>query len=623
MRIIKNSFILIVILFGMLLLQSCPDIGDGSVKDISLDEVEKGFYRSGSLIYSPDDLQLNMLVPLQYFTIKLGKFSITEETLSENEGNELATESDESLVSDLFTSTEERYYSLYISALSLEQIEMAILEWDGNGFNTGKSVRLTVGESYDLDHDGFDDIEWIAGDEERGISETSCYLNFISSYKNRYTTHYQMREKWAPKGYLPFGIISFSPDGNIFINDEIINESQRAVFDEVISRFASGTYTIDPLVMANIANLSATEQSILKLISFLQTGDLIYKPVIDKAGEIADSLLCIKKIHTTTSRDDSTHLTGESVEEMSLDELEADDDNYQDTLEQGFADTYDYSEDYELESDRSSQDRAYITGKVFSTDTIDLDGMGSIVLEAGIKFKINVSFKKWWIGTNSKLIVRSTPYFTADASISTVSGGSSESERIHLFSGVKIPLGSFPGYVRVGNTYLTPKFEIGSNLDTSISYEYSKTYKSSFRFKAGRKSKRWYGSSKYLGTDKISETSKATIPTFPSNVSSFAFNPSITTEIDLSVMGILKPYVDYTLQSNNEVAFSDSRATFNSSISGYASSGITFGMRKTFRVKVAFVKVKKTIGVSKRFSFGRIKGTTFKYDWLEDYTIDK
>lgn len=636
----KNNFkiLLVFILLNLIIiLSSCKLSGRDDSSDLKdsppgivQSEIERGFYRGGAVLFSPQDLDFNMLTIGQFFTMKLGKFEITEELLEENlnNGNPLVG-TDESIVSDKFTSTSEAYYSILISSISLQRISLTVFKWSGSGFKDGTIIELDHGQQYDIDADGFPDIEWISGDPDRGLEINSRYLSFICSYENRYTTMYQMREQWTPLGYFPYGIISISPYGNILINDSILSNIQRPVFDAVTNYLESGSLP---------SNLSNLEQSASNLIAFLQPGDIIYKTIEEVTDGISEQLFYIRKT-SSASHSRSLNNRSSTVEEMSLEELEADDANYLQTLEDGLLDTYDYTEDYDVDesgnavlsnlhsnNDRTVLPRATGSAKISSTYNIDMAGYGSLILESGIKFKIKVSFKKWWVGSKATVAIKSTPFFSVQAEIdssSTTDSGTITLDEIQLFQGVRIPLGAFPGTVTIGKTYLTPRFNVGAGLNGKIQYDYSKTYESRFRFKAGRKNKKWYGSSKYLGTEEIDQTNIVTIPSFPTVPGTFSFDPKLTFEINMRFVGILKPYIDYNLESLNEAQFTETGVKLNSSVIGYATSGIEFGMKKTFKIKVGFIKVKRTIGFSKTFSFGRIKGTSFDYSWLEDYFIQK
>ena len=136
-------------------------------------EVTKGFYRGGSIIYSKEYPDLNMIAPGQAFTYKLGRFVEKGEGMTELQ--------------------EQEFGVIQIESVTEDEIKFKYAVWDKR-ITAWQTADLEVGEEIDINGDGKNDIKWTQGDEERGL-EKSRYLTFISSKEKAQITMYQLREE--------------------------------------------------------------------------------------------------------------------------------------------------------------------------------------------------------------------------------------------------------------------------------------------------------------------------------------------------------------------------------------------------------------------------------------------
>jgi hypothetical protein len=538
-------------------------------------EVTKGFYRGGSIIYSKEYPDLNMIAPGQAFTYKMGKFVEKGEGMTELQEKEFGV--------------------IQIESVTEDEIKFKYALWEKR-ITAWKTAELEVGEEVDLNGDGKNDIKWTQGDEERGL-EKSRYLTFISSKEKAQITMYQLREEWMPKGFYPYGILQVTPSGSLLMGDRFVKQHQKRAIDKILDG-----------------------QIDIKSMPFIKDGDTL---ISDDQGSRR-----VTRKETLFGGKRST--TDGALEVLTLEEAMKDTDAAAEIQKIGAMEVFDYTAEIQAGTMIENNRRVDI-GVPLKLDfkkLLDIQDPGLkeayIKGKIGVKYDVDVKFHEYFIGCKGNIKIKQTPYLNAEFKIKGELKGweYNDGQVIPLYPGYTIPLPQIAGQIILGETKITPNIYINGKFDTLVKYNWSKTTTRTFDFNIG------YKVSKGKWNDECSSTKEkgAEIEEFQvkSDIKGeVSVSPIITCENTLNFIGVCNVYVNYNLQSKNKITGQyDNIAKVGGcevegTLKGWGDWGSWVGFKKTYTIKIWRWKKKFTLDLSKRFSFGNFcnweLGTPYLY----------
>lgn len=238
------------------------DISD----ELTFQKISHQGFMGGSVLYNPDKPSAGQLSKGVTVAIRLGYVD------RQDVGNDDVVFSDRP--------DEAQFGILNITDINQNFVSFLVKLYDSKGVNlTTSSFSLKLGESKDINNDGFEDITYNKPLRKREGFEKAVYMTFLSSQDTLNTTMFSVLPEQYSRGVYPSGIIGINPNGRFVISKyEGTDNSARSmvygvqkgdyIFDNVTGEYFIANENFGTRSARNIDELELVDETIYGIDSF-------------------------------------------------------------------------------------------------------------------------------------------------------------------------------------------------------------------------------------------------------------------------------------------------------------------------------------------------------------------